>query len=137
MASELFVDTSGFFALLAPRDNKHDLASQTMRQAEKEKRRLITTDHVLDETTTLLKARGEGHLAESLFDRVFGYTAWRIEWTDEKRFAIARAFFIKHLDQAWSFTDCLSFCVMKQLSLREALTADHHFHQAGFVALLK
>jgi predicted nucleic acid-binding protein len=48
-----------------------------------------------------------------------------------------RAFFLKHIDQAWSFTNCLSFCVMRDLSLRDAVTTDHHFVQAGFNALLK
>jgi predicted nucleic acid-binding protein len=58
-------------------------------------------------------------------------------WTDEGRFAAVRAFFRKHGDQAWSFTDCVSFCVMKELRLNEALTTDQHFEQAGLVALLR
>jgi predicted nucleic acid-binding protein len=56
---------------------------------------------------------------------------------DEARFSSVRAFFAKHSDQTWSFTDCVSFHLMKQLRLREALTSDHHFEQAGFVVLLK
>jgi len=137
MARELFVDTSGFFALLAQRDPKHAAARKVLRRAKAEKRRLVTTDYVLDETATLLKARGEGRLAEPLFERVFASSACRVEWTDEPRFALVRAFFLKHSDQAWSFTDCLSFGVMKQLRLHDALTTDVHFEQAGFLALLK
>ena len=107
-----------------------------LRKAATERRRLLTTDYVLDETATLLKARGEGRLVGELFDRVFHSTACRIMWTDEDRFTQTRAFFLKHGDQAWSFTDCVSFCVMKELRLTEALTSDQHFEQAGFVALL-
>jgi Predicted nucleic acid-binding protein, contains PIN domain len=137
MARELFVDTSGFYALLIQRDPKHQTAGRMLRRAAADKRRLVTTDYVLDETATLLKVRGEGRLVEELFDRVFQSTACRVMWMDESRFTIARAFFMKHSDQAWSFTDCVSFCVMKELRLMEALTTDQHFEQAGLVALLR
>ncbi len=40
-------------------------------------------------------------------------------------------------DKAWSLTDCTSFVVMQDRNLRQALTADRHFEQAGFVALMK
>ena len=40
-------------------------------------------------------------------------------------------------DKAWSLTDCISYGVMAERGLREALTADHHFDQAGFRAIFK
>lgn len=40
-------------------------------------------------------------------------------------------------DQEWSLTDCISFHVMRRENITEALTADHHFEQAGFAVLLK
>ena len=45
-------------------------------------------------------------------------------------------FFSKRSDKEWSLTDCISFVVMEQNNLKEALTADHHFRQAGFRILL-
>jgi predicted nucleic acid-binding protein len=137
MARELFVDTSGFFALLAKRDPQHRAAQRILAEAQAEKRRLITTDYVLDETATLLKARGEARLVEPLFERVLESAACRIEWMDAARFDKTRSYFCKHADQAWSFTDCVSFQIMKELRLSEALTTDLHFEQAGFKALLK
>jgi len=47
------------------------------------------------------------------------------------------ALYISRPDKDWSLTDCISFVVMKERGLTGALTADHHFEQAGFVALLK
>lgn len=137
MANEIFVDSSGFFAMLASDDDRHAAAAKIISAAQKRKRGFITTDYVLDETATLLKARRKNQLVLQLFDRLDKSQACRIEWTDSDRFHDVRDFFLKHSDQEWSFTDCLSFRVMSDLRLRGALTKDGHFEQAGFVALLK
>jgi predicted nucleic acid-binding protein len=55
---------------------------------------------------------------------------------DPESFTQTRRFFLKHQDQAWSFTDCFSFRVMRTLRLRDALTTDAHFRAAGFNPLL-
>jgi hypothetical protein len=137
MAHDIFVDTSGFFAMLASDDDRHAEAGRIVAAAQKRKRAFVTTDYVLDETATLLKARRKTHLLAGLFERLDQSRACRIEWTDSERFHDVRAFFLKHADQRWSFTDCLSFVVMKTLRLREALTNDAHFRQAGFAPLLR
>jgi uncharacterized protein len=137
MAGELFVDTSGYYALMCEDDSWHSTAERALLKAKRSNRRLITTDYVLDETATLLKSRGLGHLTANFFERVFDSMACRVEWTDENRFQSTRAFFQRHTDKSWSFTDCLSFCVMKAFRLSDALASDRHFEQAGFVVLLK
>jgi predicted nucleic acid-binding protein len=136
MADEIFADTSGFYSLLVARDDRHDNADKILRRAAEEKRRFLTTDYVLDETATLLKARGLGHLVRDLFETVIASNACAVEWMDSHRFAATQAFFLKHQDQEWSFTDCFSFQMMRHFKLREALTKDVHFKEAGFVALL-
>lgn len=60
----------------------------------------------------------------------------RIEWIGTTRFDMTKAFFRKHADHAYSFTDCASFVVMHELKLSQAFTSDRHFTQAGFEALL-
>jgi predicted nucleic acid-binding protein len=137
MATDIFVDTSGFYAMLVRDDDGHAAARRVLREASRRKRGFITTDYVLDETATLLKARGLVHLTGPFFDILDRSRALRIEWTDAARFQEVRKFFTKHADQDWSFTDCLSFLVMKQLRLREALTTDAQFRKAGFIALLE
>src|ERR1035438_10347280 len=62
--------------------------------------------------------------------------ALTLEWTSPGRFAAARKFMLKHLDQEFSFTDCVSFVVMKEFRLTDALATDNHFRIAGFNPLL-
>jgi predicted nucleic acid-binding protein len=52
-------------------------------------------------------------------------------------FSRAQAYFLRHLDHEYSFTDCVSFRVMTDRHLREALTKDAHFAEAGFRVLLE
>ena len=136
MTSETFIDTSGFYALLVTKDNRHAAVRTFMHRAAEERLPLVTTDYVLDETATLLVARGLQRLTAPFFDRMLTSKACRIEWTDSERFLATVRFLTQHQDKSWSFTDCLSFVVMEELSLRNALTKDHHFRQAGFTALL-
>ena len=136
MARNVFVDTSGFYSLLVRRDDRHQQASRLLCEARRQKDRFVTTDYVLNETATLLKVRGHGHLVPVLLETVFSSAACTVRWTDAEQFRTTCDFFMKHEDQAWSFTDCLSFVVMKAQRLRDALTKDAHFREAGFQPLL-
>ncbi len=134
--TETFVDTSGFYALLVQGERTHDRAKEFLAEAARSRSRFVTTDYVLDETATLLKARGHAHLADDFFRVVFSSPACQVEWMDPDRFEQTRKFFLKHQDKHWSFTDCFSFWVMRLRGLGKALTTDQHFSQAGFVSLL-
>jgi uncharacterized protein len=136
MRADALVDTSGFFAVLVRGDAMHARANELLKRAGQSRRHFVTTDYILDEAATLLRTRGHGHLVRALFEAVIGSAACRIEWMDPDRFARTQRFFLKHSDQSWSFTDCFSFVVMHGLGLRDALTTDAHFRQAGFNPLL-
>jgi uncharacterized protein len=136
MNPKIFVDTSGFFSLLSPRDVSHKEAVEILKKAQRTNQLFVTTDYVIDETATLLNARGLGHLAGIFFNTVNSSHVCRIEWMDQERFARTQNYFEKHLDHIWSFTDCFSFLIMKELELRNALTKDRHFKEAGFSPLL-
>ena len=137
MAGEIFIDTSGFYSLLVRSDRMHARAAMFMERAARDRDRFITTDYVLDESVTLFKARGCARLIPVLFESIDASRAIRVEWTTPERFRETRAFCLRHSDKAWSFTDCVSFVVMQAHELRDALTGDAHFEQAGFRALLK
>jgi predicted nucleic acid-binding protein len=96
---------------------------------------LVTTDYVVDETLTLTRLRLGLAAAEAWWEQIEGSFRVRHETIDALRAEKARAVFFRHRDKRYSFTDCTSFVVMKQLKLKEALTTDRHFLQMGFKAL--
>ena len=134
--AEVFIDTSGFFALLSLTDPAHARARERMAHFARARRRAVTTDHVLDETFTLLKVRGLAHRCPAFEQMLNTSRSLRVSWTEPSIFAAATALFLNRLDQGFSLTDCVSFTVMGREGLHEALTTDHHFQIAGFVPLL-
>ncbi len=98
---------------------------------------MILTDYIIDEALTLAKARAQSYGALRLLEIVERSEAFRLVWMGQERFEITKAFFRKHADHGYSFTDCSSFVVMRELGLSEALTTDGHFVEAGFHALLR
>jgi predicted nucleic acid-binding protein len=80
--------------------------------------------------------RGLGKLLTEFFRLTEESRALQMEWISPDRFAAARKIMMKHLDQEFSFTDCTSFVVMRELRLTDALATDRHFRIAGFNPLL-
>lgn len=133
---ELFLDASYAIALGSPRDQHHAQAVELAGRIESEGTRLITTRAVILEIgNALAKAR---HRAASvaLLDAIEHDPRIGIVPVSEDLFHDAAALYRKHRDKEWGLTDCLSFVVMSQRRLTEALTADDHFRQAGFRVLL-
>ncbi len=96
---------------------------------------LVTTDYVLDETLTLLRSRRDLASALAFEDKVKKSKSLRIFWIDETLFDRAMGIFKKSNDKLWSFTDCTSFALMRELVISKAFTFDKHFKEAGFQAL--
>jgi predicted nucleic acid-binding protein len=137
MASrEVFLDTSGLYALVDRKDAHHPDARTIVERLLRGGRRLVATDYVLAETVNLANARSGTRVAVRVLDLIEQSAGIRIEWIGTSRFDATKAFFRKHADHTYSFTDCTSFVVMRELKLSQALTTDHHFAQAGFDALL-
>ena len=133
---DAFVDTSGLYALVDRQDAHHGAAGKAVAAIVRRGRRLVVTDYVVAETVTLAKARGGAHVAIRALDLVEQSVGIRLEWIGVARFEMTKSFVRKHADHAYSFTDCSSFVVMRELRLSQALTTDHHFLEAGFEVLL-
>jgi hypothetical protein len=136
MARDVFVDSAGLYALADHRDPVRTSAAACVRNLMQAKSWLVLTDYVVDEAATLAKSRGGSYGASRLIELVERSRGFRMEWIGPQRFDLAKAFFRKHADHGYSFTDCTSFVVMRELALTDALTTDHHFVEAGFKALL-
>ncbi len=91
-----------------------------------------STDFVLDETLTLIRVRLGLDAAETWWERVESSPRVLWEWIDPQRAERARGWFFRWRDKPFSFTDCTSFAVMKEMRIRQSLTSDDHFRLAGF-----
>jgi predicted nucleic acid-binding protein len=128
----LFVDTAGWMACADESDSAHGKAV-AVRDAWLEGGGLfVTSDYVADETLTLLRIRLGIDAAETWWQQVDNSSRLRWEYVNPDRADKARGLFFRYRDKDFSFTDCTSFILMRELKLRDALTTDHHFLQAGF-----
>ena len=132
--SPCFADAYYFFALLSPRDEAHAQAvafNATLR------RPLVTTAWVLTEVADGLAGSPARNLFAVLRHRLASDRRVTIIPPESEVFEQGVELYEKRSDKQWSLTDCISFVVMRRHGLSEALTADHHFEQAGFTALLR
>jgi hypothetical protein len=130
MSDLVFVDSGAWFAAVVPWDANHAAASTWF---SRNQRPLITTDYILDETLTLLRARGEGQRAITLGDRFFAHELATIHYLTHDEILAAWQVFRRFRDQQWSFTDCTSNVVIGELACERAFTFDEHFRQFGAV----
>lgn len=131
-AKQVFFDTSMFKALVDPTDEFHQSAVEIWEKLKAEGSSLATTNFILDETFTLIRIRCGRLLALELQKKLAGGLAVikiiRVLSSDEK---LAWSWF--KLDwKGLSFTDCVSFAVMKRLGITSAAAFDRHFIRAGF-----
>jgi predicted nucleic acid-binding protein len=129
-----FGDAHYFLALLGPRDRDHARATEFSTQWNGQ---IITTRWVLAEVADGLAAPPLRAAAAAFLQRLEQNPFVRIIPSDDEQFARGFDLYQRRTDKEWSLTDCISFVVMADEQITEALTGDHHFEQAGFVALLR
>ena len=132
-ADEQFVDTGYWLAILNNRDQYHERA---LALSDELQGPFVTTDAVLFEVGNALSKPPWRALASEFFRNLTSDPNVRIVRTSADLYDRAVAHFIARPDKSWGLTDCLSFVVMQDRGIYEALSADHDFEQAGFRALL-
>jgi len=129
----IFVDTGAWFASIVPSDSEHQNAILWLTN---NKQTLLTTNYVIDETLTLLRARGETKRSIILGEDFFSGKLATIYYLTEEDIRLTWQLFRDYSDKEWSFTDSSSKVVMEKLGIMKAFAFDYHFRQFGSVQVI-
>lgn len=124
----IFVDTGAWFAIVVPSDVNHARATAWL---SSNREPLITSDYVLDEALTLLRARGFPEQAIDLGVDPLDNGIALMHFLDQEDIRRAWHVFRHYRDKDWSFTDCSSKVVMERLGIAAAFAFDHHFRHSA------
>jgi len=130
----VFADTSYYLAMVNPKDPRHELAVEL---GESQLGRVFLTEYVLVELGSAMSRGSDRFVFSELLQKLQDDKSTTIIPASQTLFRQGATLFAARPDKEWSLVDCLSFVVMKQRRLKDALTTDHHFEQAGFNALLR
>lgn len=131
---EVFADTYYFLALLNSADPAHPRARALVTGL---KSTVVTTEWVLTELADALSGPENRSECVEFVDDLRGSAAVQVVEFSAELAAAGWELYRGRPDKGWSLTDCVSFVVMERRGIREALTADRHFEQAGFVVLMR
>lgn len=128
-----FADTFYYLALLSRTDHAH---SRAVEFARSRRLRSMTTDWILTEIGDALAGPGDRQRFTPFLENLRSSPFVTIVPFSQQLFDRGVSLFSERPDKEWSLTDCISFVVMQDHKISDALTADHHFEQAGFRCLL-
>lgn len=130
----LFLDTAFIQALLNPRDDYHNPAKQLFPRIRAASEIWIT-EAIFAEVGNALSAFNRNG-AIQFIQQCYRTDNIKIVSVDTELLMQALALYQSRPDKTWGLTDCISFVVMQQQNLTDAVTGDRHFVQAGFRALM-
>lgn len=130
----VFADTFYYLALVNAADARHPEAVALTASYEG---RIVTTSWILAELADALAQPNNRQAFLRVLAELRADPEVSIVPPDPEMFEDGLRLFAARPDKEWSLTDCISFVVMQRDGMTEALTGDHHFEPAGFIALLK
>jgi uncharacterized protein len=135
--TRIFADSCYWIALLHRKDQLHKAAIAAQKQMGNA--HLVTTDEVLCEVLNFFSGYGR-QMRAAAAQAIEGLRKdSRVTVVEQSRATFDGGLdrYKQFADKEWSLTDCVSLELMTRDSIEEALTDDHHFEQAGFVAKLR
>jgi len=131
----VLLDTSGLLCYLHQNEPQHQEAVQLLNGASKKS---LTHSYVLAELIALALVRRFPRPAVPAFVMdLLDNPASETLWVDEQLHREAMKLLIDRQDKTYSLCDAVSFVLMRQRGMTDALTTDRHFEQDGFVRLLQ
>lgn len=129
----IFIDTSGFIAVLDKDDANHSVAANTWMDILMSEQTLVTTNYVLVETCALAQNR-LGMKAIKLFQEDI-VPVLHIEWIDKTVHHTAMEVLLAAERKKLSLVDCVSFETMRLEMITNVFTFDKNFKEQGFICL--
>ena len=130
----IFADTSFYVALINPKDASHTNAVDSARRF---RGIIVTTEYALLELGNWLSRSGDKAVFVELVRRLQSDAQTVIVPADHSWFESGFDLYANRPDKEWPLNDCISFVVMQDRGITDALTCDRHFEQAGFTTLLR
>ncbi len=132
----IFADTSGWLAIVVKSDLLHEKAVEIYLQLLKSNCKFIVHDAILLEIGNGLSNVKARNTAVKLKENIENSNRVEIISLSSELIEGDWKLYAERLDKNWGIVDCISFVLMNDLKIAEALTADRHFEQAGFTKLL-
>ncbi len=133
--TRLFLDTAFVQALLNRNDQYHQIAKAYLSELRTAKE-VWTTEAILIEIGNALSATHR-EATVRFIDQCYATSNIHVVSVDTELLKRALSLYGERTDKEWGLTDCVSFIVMSEQNLSDAMTADRHFIQAGFRAIMR
>lgn len=131
-----FIDTSFIIALASRRDSKHQKALEISSQIKENQIKLVTSEFIIIELCNSFAKANLKRSAIEIVDSMYQDTNIEIIKLSDKYFQAGLDIYRKALDKNWSLVDCISFHILNEKGVKNVLSSDKHFIQAGFNVLI-
>lgn len=132
MARELFVDTSAWYPIVDRVHPDHEALARELRARVQDGWTLVTTNLVLAESHALIMGRIGRQVARTFLSAARAAPNVVVHSTAALEESADTDWIARFDDQDFSLADAVSFAVMTERGIAEALTRDRHFATAGF-----
>jgi predicted nucleic acid-binding protein len=128
----IFLDTGAFLARYLANDQFHQQALRGWKKLQQERLPCFSSNVVLDETFTLLARHATYEFATARARNILLSSALTILQPLPEEELEAVDWLEKFADQKVSYTDCISFVLLRGKKIRRVFSFDVHFQSAGF-----